>query len=157
MSCKFSGFFFTKLQKKGNYFFCVLCCSLWSNHDLEMLDTSKWLSEPNFCEIYQCQCSYLNWFKRYDIKYKFVIFSPVANIGHQSLLAFWFLMSKPLFFSGHRNVCRSLHTKGLNLLTKEESRGKKKWNPVWQQLIWSELLFDASFETNPTFLSAETF
>jgi len=27
--------------------------------------------------------------------------------------------------NGHRNVCRSLHTKGLNILTKEESRGKK--------------------------------
>ena len=48
-----------------------------------------------------------------------------ANFENQSLLAFWFLMSKHLFFSGHRNVCRSLHTKGLNLLTKEESRGKK--------------------------------
>ena len=27
LSHKFSGFFFTKLQKKGNYFYYVLCCS----------------------------------------------------------------------------------------------------------------------------------
>ena len=28
LSCKFSGFFFTKLQKKGNDLFCISCCSL---------------------------------------------------------------------------------------------------------------------------------
>ena len=36
----------------------------------------------NYCKIYLCKCSYLNWFKSNDAKWKLMIFSPVANFAH---------------------------------------------------------------------------
>ena len=38
----------------------------------------------HYCKRYLCKCSYLNWFKSNDAKWKLMIFSPVANFAHQS-------------------------------------------------------------------------
>ena len=42
--------FCTKSQKNGNGNICVLCHNFWTNQNLEQLSTSKWPSEPQFCE-----------------------------------------------------------------------------------------------------------
>ena len=42
------------LFQNGNRTVCVLCCSFWSNQDLDMFSTSKWLSTPNFFERLLC-------------------------------------------------------------------------------------------------------
>ena len=46
----FQDFFF----QNGNRTVCVLCCSFWSNQDLDMFSTSKWLSALNFFERLLC-------------------------------------------------------------------------------------------------------
>ena len=38
--------------------------------------------ESNFCERYKYQCLYFNWLQSYDLKCKFMIVSPVANLMH---------------------------------------------------------------------------
>ena len=45
----------------------------------------KMTSEPSFCERYRYQCSCFNWLKNYNLKCKFMIFSPVANLMHHPL------------------------------------------------------------------------
>ena len=35
--------------------------------------------------VKEIQCSYSNWLKNYDLKRKFMIFSPVANLMHHPL------------------------------------------------------------------------
>ena len=50
MSHKFSRFFLTKLKIKELRKKCVLCHKFSSNQDLDMFGTSKWSSEPYFCE-----------------------------------------------------------------------------------------------------------
>ena len=62
-----------------------LCCNCWANEDTNTFSTSKWPSEPYFCERYKYQCSYFNWLQSCDLKRKLIIFSPVANLMHQSL------------------------------------------------------------------------
>ena len=52
MSQKFSGFFLPKLKKKSKIKNCVLYWSFWSDWGLDMFSTSKWPSEPKFCERY---------------------------------------------------------------------------------------------------------
>ena len=42
--------FFTKSQKTGNGNICILCHNLRTNQILGLLSTSKWQSEPQFCE-----------------------------------------------------------------------------------------------------------
>ena len=42
--------FCTKLQKTENGNMCILCHNFWTNWDLEPWSTSKWPSEPQFCE-----------------------------------------------------------------------------------------------------------
>ena len=37
------------------------------------------------CERYKYQCPYFNWLQSCDLKRKLIIFSPVANLMHQSL------------------------------------------------------------------------
>ena len=37
-----------KINRNGNI--CVLCHNFWSNQDVDLLSTSKWPSEPQFCE-----------------------------------------------------------------------------------------------------------
>ena len=46
----FQDFFF----QNGNRTVCVFCCSFWSNQDLDMFSTSKWLSALNFFERLLC-------------------------------------------------------------------------------------------------------
>ena len=46
--------FSSKIEKSGNRKICVLCCSFWSNQDLDMFSTSKWLSALMFCERLLC-------------------------------------------------------------------------------------------------------
>ena len=60
----------------------ALCCNFWANEDTNTFSTSKWPSEPYFCEINKYQCSYFNWLQRCDLKRKFMISSPVANLMH---------------------------------------------------------------------------
>ena len=38
-----------------------------------------------FVKDIKFQCSYLDWLKNYNLKLKFMIFSPVANLMHHSL------------------------------------------------------------------------
>ena len=49
--------FCTKSPKIGNGNICSLCHNLWTNQILDLLSTSKWPSEPQFCErwIYSWQ------------------------------------------------------------------------------------------------------
>ena len=47
--------FFTKSQKSRNRNICVLCHNFWPNYNLDLLSTSKWPSEPQFCERYVCR------------------------------------------------------------------------------------------------------
>ena len=42
-------------------------------------------SEPCFCKRYKYQCSYFDWLKNYDLKGKFIIFNPIANLMHHPL------------------------------------------------------------------------
>ena len=42
--------FHTKSQKNGNGNICVSCHNFWTNQNLDQLSTSKWPSEPQFCE-----------------------------------------------------------------------------------------------------------
>ena len=50
--------------------------------------------EPYFCERNEYQCSYFNWLKNYDLKCKFMTFSPVANLMHHPLYMYLiFLLS----------------------------------------------------------------
>ncbi len=37
------------------HFICVLCHNFWTNYDLDLFSTSKWPSEPCFCERYLCK------------------------------------------------------------------------------------------------------
>ena len=46
--------FFSKSQKNGDGNICLLCHNFWTNWYLELLSTSKWPSESQFCE----RCSY---------------------------------------------------------------------------------------------------
>jgi len=46
--------FFTKLQKNGNRNIFVLGHNNGSKEDSDPFSTSKWLSEPQFCESYSC-------------------------------------------------------------------------------------------------------
>ena len=39
-----------KITKNGNGNICVLCHNFWTNHNLDQLSTSKWPSQPQFCE-----------------------------------------------------------------------------------------------------------
>jgi len=39
-----------KIKRNGNI--CVLCQNFWSNQNVDLLSTSKWPSEPQFCEIW---------------------------------------------------------------------------------------------------------
>ena len=49
----FFSYFSYKIEKKtGNDKNCDLCCSFWTNKDLNKLGTSKWPSEPQFYERY---------------------------------------------------------------------------------------------------------
>ena len=41
--------------------------------------------EPYFCERYGYQCLYFNCLQSYDLKCKFMIGSPVANLMHHPL------------------------------------------------------------------------
>jgi hypothetical protein len=68
----------------------ILCCDFWANEDTNTFSTSKWPSEPYFCERYKFkyQCSYFDWLENWDLKRKFMIFSPVANLMHHPL---WFI------------------------------------------------------------------
>ena len=50
LSPKFSDFFYNN-AKKRNWF---LCSSFWCNYNLDVLEISKWPSEPNFCERSTC-------------------------------------------------------------------------------------------------------
>ena len=46
-------FFSYKIEKEtGKEKNCVLCCSFWSNRDLDKLGTLKWPSKPQFYERY---------------------------------------------------------------------------------------------------------
>ena len=47
--------FCTKLQKIKNGNMCILRHDFWTNWDLEPWSTSKWLSEPQFCERWTCK------------------------------------------------------------------------------------------------------
>ena len=44
---------------------CVLCHNFWTNYDLDLISTSKWMSEFQFCERYLCrwQKSDQKWWK----------------------------------------------------------------------------------------------
>ena len=46
--------FFTKSQKPRNRNICVLCHDSWPDYNLDMLSTSKWQSDPQFCERHLC-------------------------------------------------------------------------------------------------------
>ena len=81
-----------------------LCCNCWANEDTNTFSTSKWPSEPYFCERYKYQCSYFNWLQSCDLKRKLIIFSPVANLMHQSLLGIY-------NFGESRNWCQSAENK----------------------------------------------
>ena len=35
-------------------YICILCHNVWTNWDTDPFSTSKWPSEPQFCEKYQC-------------------------------------------------------------------------------------------------------
>ena len=52
--CKNTNFanvcFWPKSQKNKNGNICSLCHNLWNNQNLDPLSTSKWPSEPQFCE-----------------------------------------------------------------------------------------------------------
>ena len=37
-----------KINRNGNI--CILCHNFWSNQNVDLLSTSKWPSEPQFCE-----------------------------------------------------------------------------------------------------------
>ena len=42
--------FCTKLQNTKNWNICILCHNPWTNQISDLLSTSKWPSEPQFCE-----------------------------------------------------------------------------------------------------------
>ena len=42
--------FCTKSQKNRNGSICILCHKFWTHQNLDTLSTSKWPSEPQFCE-----------------------------------------------------------------------------------------------------------
>ena len=46
-----NAFFSTILLKNGNGNVCILSHNSWVNQGLDLLNTSKWLSESQFCEI----------------------------------------------------------------------------------------------------------
>ena len=47
--------FCTKLQKNRNGNNCILCHNVWTNWGIDLFSTSKWPSEPQFCERYLCR------------------------------------------------------------------------------------------------------
>ena len=53
--------FFTKSQKSRNRNICVLCHNFWPNYNLNLLSTSKWPSELQFCERYVCIWRKFGW------------------------------------------------------------------------------------------------
>ena len=56
-------FFSTILQKNRNANICIFNYNIWINQGFYLLSTSKWPSEPQFCEIwsYSCQKSGQKW------------------------------------------------------------------------------------------------
>ena len=42
--------FCTKLQKKRSGNICIFCHNFYTNHNLDLFNTSKWPSESQFCE-----------------------------------------------------------------------------------------------------------
>ena len=50
---KFSVFS-SKIEKHSCQKNCALCRSFWSKSDSDLFSTSKWRSEPQFCEKYKC-------------------------------------------------------------------------------------------------------
>ena len=44
-------FFLQYHKKNGNGNICILSHNFWINQDVDLLSTSKWPSEPQFCEI----------------------------------------------------------------------------------------------------------
>ena len=47
-----NAFFFYNTAKRGNGNICILTHNFWFNQHLDQLGTSKWPSEPQFCEIW---------------------------------------------------------------------------------------------------------
>ena len=51
-----NDFFSTISQKTRNGNICILSHNLWINQGLDLLSTSKWLSEPQSCKIWSYSC-----------------------------------------------------------------------------------------------------
>ena len=66
--------FFTKSQQSRNRNICVLCHNFWPNYNLDLLSTSKWPSESQFCE----RLSY-RWQKMARNSHKTAICQSVLN------------------------------------------------------------------------------
>ena len=54
LKLEFNFFFLPKLKNTVVKSICDLCCSFWSNWDLDTFSPSKWPSAPQFCERYIC-------------------------------------------------------------------------------------------------------
>ena len=64
------------LMHEKKCFWLTLCCSFWSNKILDTPCTSKWPSEPQFCERYLSSCQKMATFveKWQFLKLKFSVF-----------------------------------------------------------------------------------
>jgi hypothetical protein len=61
------------------------------------------------CEVYKYQFSYFDWLKNYNLKHKFMIFSPVANLMHHPLHRFKGLGMRNLQYE--MRICQKSHIK----------------------------------------------
>ena len=66
-----------------------------------------------FVKDINIKCSYFDWLKNYDLKCKFMIFSPVANLMHHLLgyhldFFLFFIFINPLSFESYCCIIKSV-------------------------------------------------
>ena len=96
---KANVFFSTISQKNGNGNICILSHNLWINQGLDLLSTSKWPSEPQFCEMWSYS------------------YQKMAGNGHKTAISdhFWpFFANCMVIF--HKTEVQTVFLRGLTAL-----------------------------------------
>ena len=75
---------FVQNRKKRNGNICVLYRNFWTNHNLDQISTTKWPSEPQFCERWTYiwrKMARNYWFMR-NIHFESVFSSKMSTFAH---------------------------------------------------------------------------
>jgi hypothetical protein len=93
--------FSTISQKAGNGNICILSHNSWFNQGSDLLSTSKWPSEPHFCEIYSW-----SWPKKWPemvVKQPFIILfcfrTVYKSLHHANFTYRKDASSRPVYYS----------------------------------------------------------